>query len=215
MNQIKDFLKMFISSSASGICIGIGATAYLLCSSKLLGAFLFVVGLCTVLLYGFKLFTGMVGYLIDNKPMYILTLLVVWLGNFLGTFVTACVLKFTRLSEALSATAGNVVAAKLADSHLSLLILGVFCGILMFLGVDSYKKYSLSKDFTAIFMSVMCVVVFIVAGFEHCVADMYYFAVAGRLLEGLPAIAVITLGNTLGGSVMPILSRLSSARKDK
>ncbi len=215
MKQIKDFLRTFISAVASGICIGIGATAYLLCPSKLFGAFLFVVGLCTVLLYGFRLFTGMVGYLIDNRPVYILKLVVVWLGNFLGTLAAASVLLCTRLSSALNTAAGAVVETKLADSHLSLFILGIFCGVLMFLGVDSYKKYSSSKDFTAIFMPVVSVVVFIVAGFEHCVADMYYFAAAGRLLEGLPAIAIITLGNTLGGSVMPILSKLSVARKEK
>ena len=205
MKIIKDYLKTFILAVSAGICIGIGGTVYLMCQSKLLGAFLFAVGLCAILVVGMCLYTGMVGYLFQNKPIYILKLVVVWLGNFVGTAVVGGLMRLTRASDALIGAAKGVVAAKLADGHVSLFILGIFCGILMFLGVDSFKKYWATKDFAAIFMPVICVAVFIIAGFEHCIADMFYFVAAGKIIECLPALVVITLGNSLGGVLIPLI----------
>ena len=205
MKIIKDYLKTFILAVSAGICIGIGGTVYLMCQSKLLGAFLFAVGLCAILVVGMCLYTGMVGYLFQNKPIYILKLVVVWLGNFVGTAAVGGLMRLTRASDALIGAAKGVVAAKLADGHVSLFILGIFCGILMFLGVDSFKKYWATKDFAAIFMPVICVAVFIIAGFEHCIADMFYFVAAGKIIECLPALVVITLGNSLGGVLIPLI----------
>ena len=205
MKIIKDYLKTFILAVSAGICIGIGGTVYLMCQSKLLGAFLFAVGLCAILVVGMCLYTGMVGYLFQNKPIYILKLVVVWLGNFVGTAAVGGLMRLTRASDALIGAAQGVVAAKLADGHVSLFILGIFCGILMFLGVDSFKRYWSTKDFAAIFMPVICVAVFIIAGFEHCIADMFYFVAAGKIIECLPALVVITLGNSLGGVLIPLI----------
>jgi len=48
--------------------------------------------------------------------------------------------------------------------------------------------------------------VFILAGTEHCVADMYYFAAAGQLNgKALLCLLEITLGNICGGLVIPLL----------
>ena len=214
MKFIKDYLKTFILAISAGICIGIGGTVYLMCSSKLLGAFLFAVGLCAILVVGMCLYTGMVGYLFSNKPIYILKLVVVWLGNFVGTAAVGGLMRLTRASNALASAAESVVAAKLADGHISLFILGIFCGILMFLGVDSFKKYWATKDFAAIFMPVICVAVFIIAGFEHCIADMFYFVAAGKIIECLPALVVITLGNSLGGALIPLI-KTAAQKLDK
>ena len=209
MNLIKDYLKTILNSFAAGICIGIGGTVYLMCPSKPLGAFMFAVGLCTILIFGLNLYTGMVGYLFDNKPIYIVKLLIVWLGNFAGTATVGALMRLTRASGSIVEVAGNVVSSKLNDGFLSLFVLGIFCGILMFIGVDCFKKQWANKDFAAIFMPVICVAVFIVAGFEHCIADMFYFVAAGKGAEGLLVLLAVTLGNSVGGVLIPVIKKLT------
>lgn len=209
MNLFKDHVKTLLQSYGAGICIGIGGTVYLMCQSKLLGAFLFAVGLCAILVFGLNLYTGMVGYLFDNKPIYIVKLLIVWLGNFAGTATVGVLMRLTRAAKTIAESSGNVVKSKLDDGFLSLFVLGIFCGILMFAGVDSFKKHWEKKDFAAIFMPVICVAVFILAGFEHCIADMYYFVAAGKTVEGLWVLAAVTLGNSVGGVLIPVIKKLA------
>lgn len=209
MKLFKEYVKTLLLSFCAGTCIGIGGIVYLMCPSKPLGAFMFAVGLTAILIFGLNLYTGMVGYLFDNKPLYIVKILIVWLGNFGGTAAVGYLMRATRSCEALSASATAVVNTKLNDDMLSLFILGVFCGILMYLGVDTFKKHYEKKDFAAVFMPVICVAVFIVAGFEHCIADMFYFAVANKVIEGLPVILIVTLGNSVGGVFVPIVKKLA------
>ena len=97
--MLKDYIKTFSLAIGAGICIGIGGTVYLMCTSKLLGAALFSVGLLTILVFKLKLFTGMTGYLLENKPNYLLHLLFTWIGNFIGTTLTSHLVLSTRLSN--------------------------------------------------------------------------------------------------------------------
>jgi formate/nitrite transporter FocA (FNT family) len=210
MNLFKEYLKTLILSLSAGICIGIGGTVYLMCESKPLGAFLFAVGLTTILIFGFNLFTGMVGYTFDNKPMYLVKLLVVWIGNFGGTVAVGLIMSLTRVGGRITEAAKAVTASKLSDNYLSLFVLGIFCGILMFVGVDCFKKTWEKKDFASIFMPVVCVAVFILSSFEHCIADMFYFAAAGQIIEGLPTLLFVTLGNSLGGVLFALVRRAAT-----
>lgn len=83
----------------TGIAIGIGATAFLSCESKIAGAFLFGTGLFIILNFGFYLYTGKVGYIVEKKPSYIAEVALIWLGNFAGTFVFASLILCTRASS--------------------------------------------------------------------------------------------------------------------
>ena len=50
------------------------------------------------------------------------------------------------------------------------------------------------------------IVTFILCGFEHCVANMYYFSMAGAWsLKTLGYVLVMTLGNAAGGVLLPLL----------
>ena len=80
----------------------------------------------------------------------------------------------------------------------------------MFLGVDSFKQNIGNKDFIAILMPILCVAVFILCGFEHCIADMFYFAAAGKVIEGLGAVLIITLGNSVGGVIIPLIKKATA-----
>jgi formate/nitrite transporter FocA (FNT family) len=210
MKTIKSMLITFVQAVYAGLCIGLGGVVYLMCPSKLLGAFLFAIGLLTILLFKFKLFTGMAGYVLENKPSYLIDLLITWFGNLGGTCLVAWLIGKTRLNFNL-----EFIATKLTDSWYSLLILGIFCGLLMFIGVSCFK-YCTGKidNIFALVMPVLCVAVFILAGFEHCVADMFYFALSGKLIEGIPALLIITLGNMLGGILIPVVNLLNRGVKN-
>ena len=213
MKLLKHSINTLILSIAAGLCIGIGGIVFLAQTNKFAGAFLFAVGLLTILVFRFNLFTGMVGYVLENllekKWSYLYTVLLVWIGNFVGTALAAILVGLTRLGEGLKATCQSMVATKLGDSWYSLLILGVFCGMLMFIAVDTFKKRIAEKDFLCVVAVFMGVMVFILAGFEHSIADMFYFVLTGRVLEAIPALLLITLGNAIGGNLIPLVQKLT------
>ena len=213
MKLTRHIINTLTLSIAAGFCIGIGGIVSLMQSNKIAGAFLFAVGLLTILIFRFNLFTGMVGYLTDNllekKWGYLFTLLLVWLGNLAGTAIASILARLTRSGELMVAKCKDLVQVKLSDSWYSLLILGVFCGILMFIAVDTYKKKIGEKDFLCCIAVFMGVMVFILAGFEHSIADMFYFFLSGRMLDSLGALAIITLGNAIGGNIIPLVQHVT------
>ncbi|MCR5153309.1 MAG: formate/nitrite transporter family protein [Lachnospiraceae bacterium] len=204
--KVKDFFKTLIPAVYAGLCIGIGGSVFIACENKIAGAFMFTVGLFTILIFGFNLFTGKVGYICQRKPSYILEVLTVWLGNFIGTYLVAFLLRFTRVYESLVTKCNTMVAVKESDSLLSLLILGIFCGMLMFIAVDSFGKCE--NKVTATLIVILGVMVFILAGFEHCIADMFYFALTKSYPDALLMLLVITIGNAIGGNLIPLMQNI-------
>ena len=217
MCRLREYFNTFILAICAGVCIGVGGTVYLMCTSKLLGAVLFSVGLLTILVLGLKLFTGMTGYLFgeQSKLKYLLTLILVWAGNFLGTFLVGLAVRNTRIALTIIPTAQTLVATKLEDSWYSLMILGVFCGLLMYIGVDSFKKLPDTHSVLRTLMPVICVATFIIAGFEHCIANMFYCTVAGLSLKIIIMILVVTVGNILGSFIIPTASLCIKARSQQ
>lgn len=201
-------LKTFFESVLAGVFIGIAGTVFLSVENKVVGAFLFSLGLLAILCFQLKLFTGAVGYLAAQKNVfrYLLELVVIWIGNFTGTWIVGTLLLFSRTSENVSGRALDLCCVKMTDSILSLLILSFFCGILMFSAVDSFKKKEL-PDFARVSMVFLCVSVFILCGFEHCIANMFYFSVCDGIgFNSLLRILLMTLGNSLGGMIVPLIS---------
>lgn len=214
MRKLREYFNAFILAICAGMCIGVGGTVYLMCTSKLLGAVLFSVGLLTILVFGLKLFTGMTGYLFGerSKLKYLTTLIAVWSGNFIGTFLVGLAVRNTRIALTIIPTAQTLVATKLEDSWYSLMILGVFCGLLMYIGVDSFKKLQNNYSALRTLMPIICVATFILAGFEHCIANMFYCTVAGLSLKSVIMILVVTVGNILGSFIIPTASLCIKAR---
>ena len=193
-----NLLKNFISGIVSGVLISIGGTVYLSTDNKIAGALLFTVGLFTICSFGFNLYTGKVCYSIEQDNEYRKLLPVIWLGNFAGCVLTALVLSVTRIGPELKERAIAVTDLKESGSLLSVFILAIFCNILIYIAVEGYRSipHELGKYLALVFG----VVVFILSGFEHCVANMFYFAMAGKFsLSMLVFIIVNTLGNSVGG----------------
>lgn len=195
--------KDFIYSIMAGAFIALGGVVFLMIDSKYLGSLMFAVGLFGVCTLGYNLFTGKVGYFFYNeKKSYTKFLLKVLIGNAIGAILIASLMALSRNGDLLQEKALALVNTKLNDTYLSLFILGVMCNIFVVFGVEEYKTnpHNLGKYLGIIF----AVMVFILAGFEHSVADIFYFAMAGVwTLDGLIRILVIVLGNTVGGLLVP------------
>lgn len=200
--------KLFFRAVLAGICIGIGGTVFLACDNKYIGALLFSIGLFAILTRGFALYTGMVGYLPDHLNVdYVIQLLVVIAGNLVGTACIGLPLQLTRQKE-LCQKAADLCAVKLGDSYLSLLLLAIGCGILMYLAVDGFKR---SDDpLTKVLGVFLAVPVFILCGMEHSIADMYYVSAGvSWSLKAVLCLVVILIGNGIGGVLIPIVSRIT------
>lgn len=127
---MKKIIDIFLRSLLTGVAIAIGGTVYLSCPNKYLGAFLFSIGLFVILSFGFNLFTGKVGYAVENKPSYLGELGIIWLGNFAGAVLSALLITQTRIST-ISDKATELCNIKLGDNITSVFILSFFCGILI------------------------------------------------------------------------------------
>lgn len=204
-------MKDFIKSVLAGIMIGIGGTIYLSIDNKIVGASLFGIGLFMIVIYGFNLYTGKIGYLVDNFNFkYIKMLVITLIGNFIGTFFVGYILKFTRIYSLIHDKAKLLVNVKLDDSLISILILAFFCGILMYLAVNTYKENKDISKYLGVFLGV---IVFILCGFEHCIANMYYFSVANIWnLNTLLYLLIMILGNSLGGMLIPLCNKVIKKR---
>ena len=92
---------------------------------------------------------------------------------------------------------------------MSLFFLGILCNILIYIGVEGYK--SIQHEFGKYLALVFGVMVFILCGTEHCVADMFYLWMGGAWsARAVVCILVITLGNAAGGVLFPVLRSLQN-----
>ena len=190
----------------AGLSIGLGGLVFLSVDSKVLGAALFTIGLFTVCTMGFNLFTGKVCYVFQNDREYARKLPVIWVGNLAGTGLTALFASMTRNAAALTEKAASMCLTKQNDSLLSLFFLGLLCNIFIYIAVEGYRSnpHELGKYLSLLFG----VMVFILCGTEHCVADMFYMWM-GRAwnTRTILCILVITAGNCVGGVLLPLLRK--------
>lgn len=183
---------VFIKAILSGFMIAFGCIIYLMCPNKMVGALLFSFGLLTIVCRELYLFTGKIGYI---RQVGIVNILLTILGNFVGTYIIGTVIQLTRLPIAESVS--SVVSTKLNDSIPSLFILSIACGVMMYLAVDSYKK---SRSWLFV---ILPVVIFILSGFEHSIANMCYFTLANAWEpRTFLLIGVMILGNAIGSWIM-------------
>lgn len=197
---MKNYLGHFIKGLYAGLMISIGGIVYLSLENPVIGSFLFSIGLLMVCMYKMNLYTGMVGYILVNPPKYIFSLIISLLGNLCATLLVGQLMRFTRLSGIVTRAIG-IVNTKISDNILSIFILSMFCGMLMYIAVNNYKT---SKNEIGKFIGIfMCVMTFILCGFEHCVANMFYFSVSGILTyKVLLYLIIMILGNSFGSVVI-------------
>ena len=194
----------FIKAILAGIAISVGGTVFLSCDNKYIGAFLFSVGLITVVCFGLNLYTGKIGYVLENDKVFLLDTALSVIGNFIGCLIVG-------LLRTPVGSVSDIVVLKLEKPLLSVFVDAVFCGLLIFICVDIFKK---RNNFIGI---LFCIPTFILCGFEHSVADMFYIVNAHILtLSSVIFVAVVILGNAIGGLFIPVCNKIiTTLQKEK
>lgn len=199
-----------------------GATVENPSLSRLLSAIVFPAGMAMVLVAGSELFTGnnLIIISVLEKKTKIMDMLKNWffvfLGNFIGAAGVAVMVVFGHTPDLF----GNQLAEKIVSSAVvrveqtfpEAFIRGLLCNVLVCIAV--WAAFAAKKVSGKLMMSFWPVMVFVLCGFEHSIADIY-FCVAGILTSSEYGIAAegltwgsfllknllpVTLGNILGGA---------------
>ena len=184
-------LSFIVKSILAGMLIGCGCLAYIVIENKYIGSFLFSLGLLTIIIKEYNLYTGKVSNWI---PKDTLKLLVMFLLNAFGTALVAYLFTFTRANiDAIH----PLVEAKINDNLLSVFILACGCGAMMHIACFNFaaKNHPLYV--------IMPIMFFILCGFEHCVANAGFFAMAKTpvTLDLIAKTAVTVIGNAIGSLI--------------
>lgn len=203
MNKVNDYLSTIKGGIAAGVCISIGCTAYLATDNKIVGAFLFTVGLFIICLFGLDLYTGKIGYALKGggfvRPILAL------IGNFVGVCVSIIII-YGALPDIII-QCNEVATMKLSQSAMSAASRAICCGTLMFVAVDNFKRQT--DGILKSIGIVLCVPTFILCGFEHSIADMFYLLMASlatlqkeMFITTLIYLLIIIVYNGIGAMVM-------------
>ena len=224
-------LRLLIWALLAGAYIAFGAQASQMVSfnlladpdslgvGRLVSAAVFPVGLMMVVLCGAELFTGnclMIIGVLDRKIRIsgmLRNWVLVYLGNFLGALLVVALMKSTGLWETgsglLGASVIKTAQAKVQLSFGQAFVRGILCNWLVCLAVwmSTGARETVSKIFAIWF----CIGLFVISGFEHSIANMYFIpaGIVAAVDSGLAQLAgcdvsVLTVGNFLVKNLLPV-----------
>ena len=216
-------LKTFIYGIYAGLAIALGGFLNILSKTffgdagKIVGSLLFPIGLTLVCFLSLNLFTGKIGYFFDNKKTdYSKFLLLVYLGNLVGSIIAGfiCLLCFKNISSIYNVSqtiASNKIGFDNFLSGFKLLCGATLCGALVYLAVFLYK--TMKNNVLKVIGIFVPIAIFVYFGFDHCVANMFYFTFAFSFssFKSYLNIIIATLGNSLGA--IAINSFVNEAKK--
>ena len=227
------FWKLLILGMLAGAFIGlagVGATTAAVSVQsasvgKFLGACVFPVGLSMVLLAGSELFTGnnliIIPVLTGDIKFYqmLRNWIIVYIGNLIGSIIVAALVVYGHVGNLFGGAEGGLAAAminaangKVTMSFGDAFLKGICCNFLVCIAVwISFAAKDVTGKFWGLFMPIM---LFVLCGFEHCVANMYYIP-CGLFCKALYGVdketltwgaffvknlIPVTLGNIVGGA---------------
>ena len=194
--DIKTTLSETTKSIYGGLLIALGCIANLSSDNRLIGAFLFSIGLITICKLQLNLYTGKIAFGFNNDTWKIFAL------NCISIIISAMFYSCTRICNVDKVI--SIVETKIDDYWFSLLYLAVACEICIIIAVVANKK--LENSVVSTIIIALAVTVFVYCGFEHCIADLFYFTVYAfychtNILKILLDWIIIILGNTLAAMV--------------
>ncbi|MBN1963322.1 MAG: formate transporter FocA [Anaerolineae bacterium] len=225
-------VTMFTLAVLAGAFIGLGAIFATTMATgggalpygvnKLLVGLVFCLGLILVIVAGAELFTGnnlIVMAWASGKVStrgLLRNWVIVYIGNFVGSVLMAVLMFFTRqytfAGGAVGQTALAIANSKVNLDFVQAIALGIMCNALVCLAV--WLTFSARTTIDKIAAIIFPITAFVAAGFEHCVANMYFVPmglfieqfdpafVAG--LEGAPDLANLTWGSFLLNNLLPV-----------
>ena len=222
--------KLIILAILAGLFVALGAIAATTVAvavkptslGKFLGAIVFPGGLTMVLIAGSELFTGncllIIPFLekaITAKKM-IKSLVLTYIGNFIGSILLAAAVVFSHqvglFNNGVAVSVIGTAAAKCSISFTDALIKGILCNFLVCIAVwISFTAKDIVGKIIGVFFPVL---IFVLCGFEHSVANMYYLF-AGLFAKLIPAYAeaaaaagvdtsMFTIGRMFAGNLLPV-----------
>ena len=187
-----------MKSILAGILISIGGIAYMSVGG-VIGAILFSLGLMTIVTFKYDLFTGKAGLLATGE-ISAFELSFIWFGNLIGAMCSGIAVQFFPNAPDLIEKSIAIVEKKASYDPMTNLVLGVFCGMLMYIAVTAFKATG-----NYIFC-IAPVTVFIMCGFNHCVADMFYICCnPTQRWWNWSHLIPTTIGNVIGTNLIPFL----------
>ncbi len=220
-------VKLLFLGVLAGMFISLGAvgantvSAFMTSAgaAKLAGACVFPAGLAMVLIAGSELFTGNCLIAVpvltgDVKVSQMLrNWLFVYIGNFIGAMLVAVIMAGTGLFSlnggAAAAVTVSTAAAKCSISFGGAILRGILCNFLVCIAVwMSFAAKTVSGKIIGLFFPVM---LFVLCGFEHSVANMYYIPAGlfaryseAFISSGAEAPAALTWGNFFLKNLIPV-----------
>jgi formate transporter len=228
------FLASFMLAIVAGGSVGFGALYYTIVASdaelsfatiRVLGGLVFTLGLALVLVGGAELFTGnnLIVMAWASGRVSTSTMLrnwiIVYFGNLLGSLGLIILVFFSHHLDMNDGRIGlsilNTAAGKIRPDIVTLFFKGILCNVLVCAAVWlAYAGRSVTDKIIAVILPVSA---FIAAGFEHCVANMYFLPLAWLWIQTdhVPAnfdvspitipgiihnLVPVTLGNIVGGA---------------
>ncbi|MBE5890739.1 MAG: formate/nitrite transporter family protein [Lachnospiraceae bacterium] len=169
-------------SVASGILISLGAYGILVIENHYISALLFTLGLLTICKLKLNLFTGKCGFVFEDHAWKDLGITLV--GNLIAGYLLGLAYSFV------SADLVEIASARVSTWNLdvSFLVRSMLCGVLMYVAVKLYREGTILGIIIGIPMFILC-------GFQHCIANVVYMGVA-RTFH--PALLISILGNMAG-----------------
>lgn len=222
------YINTLIRGILAGIAISFGGYLCLrtnaVANNTFLGSFLFSFGLILICNFNFNLYTGKICYLFDDINYYssskivmkkilgkIITLSLIILGNLIGTLIFANLLKLVMvdnsINNTLMETLKNSVETKINYQWFEMIGLSFFCGMLVYIAVEGFKK--IDNQFGKYVVLILAIGGFIVMGFEHSIANMFYYFLSGNYsLMALLSLLLCVIGNSLGGLFIPLVNKI-------
>lgn len=186
------FASTFLLSILAGAFVAMGAVFYVAVTTgggdlpygvvKLIGGVAFCVGLILVVVAGAELFTGnnllVMAWAGGRVPtsLVLRNWTIVYIGNFVGSVLTALIMLCTESHMASNGEVGlnalNIAHAKCQIAFVPAFTRGIYCNALVCLAV--WLTMSCRSTGDKILAIIFPITAFVVAGFEHSVANMYF-----------------------------------------
>ena len=178
-------------SFLAGILIGLGVIINLQSETPVIGACLFSFGLLTIINMGLYLYTGKIGFFTEAHELKFL--IEVLLFNCIG--IAATIALYAISNQNFIGIISAAAALKFSKHIITLFINACFCGALIHFAVKN--KVTI--------LTIFAVMIFILIGAEHCIADFPYLLFNLSLINILKFISIV-LGNSFGAILIERLS---------
>ena len=209
----KYFLILIVSSFLAGLAISLGGLFFVLISwgiekeiGKVLGSISFSVGLLLVCIFKLNLYTGKVAnvFMKVQDLLFYFSLLIMLIVNLgaaaLAGFICYISLKNTDVMKRVDVICASRLSYEKFDDYLACMVKATFCGLNVALAVFGFNKLKSIPARASIL--IVFVFQFVYAGFEHCIANMFYLSFGNQWGYKLVInIVLCVLFNSLGAGL--------------